>query len=140
MSPYTEAYFQLSQAVSAYQSHPASTIHQDAVLYNFGQAFDAAIQALAEYLETEGVLILNPSPRGILKEAFAAGVLTDGDVWNEMLEARKMLAGFCSRETRSGIARRVADEFSAPLGRVDALTKSPETTLNRPGILSVDPF
>ena len=127
MSSYTEAYFQLSQAISAYQSHPASTVHQDAVLYNFVQAFDAVISALADYLENEGVLVLNPSPRGILKEAFAAGVLPDGAVWNEMLEVRKALAGFCGRETRSCIARQVADEFAASLGQVDDLTKNPET-------------
>ena len=128
MSPYTEAYFQLSQVAAAYQLHSASTIYQDAVLYNFVQAFDVAIQALAEYLENEGVLVLNPSPRGILKEAFAAGILPDGAVWNEMLEARKALAGFCNRKTRVHVARRVAEEFSAPLGRVDDLTKNPETT------------
>ena len=128
MSPYTEAYFQLSQTVSTYRLHSTNTIHQDAVLYNFVQAFDAAIQALAEYLENEGVLVLNPSPRGILKEAFAAGVLPDGAVWNEMLEVRKALAGFCGRETRSCTARQIADEFAASLGQVDDLIKNPETT------------
>ncbi len=124
----TEACFQLTQAVASYQKHPASTIHQDAVLYNFVQMFDAVVSALAEYLESEGVLILNPSPRGVLKEAFAAGIFTDERVWNKMLEMRKVLAGFCDRETRIHIARQVADSFAAPLNRVDDLIKNPETT------------
>ena len=47
---------------------------------------------MKDFLE-EGGLILSPvTPRQVLKEAFAAKVLADGQVWIDMLDHRNLLS------------------------------------------------
>lgn len=47
---------------------------------------------MKDYLEENGVLIVPMTPRQVVKDAFAAKIIEDGQIWIEMLNHRNLLS------------------------------------------------
>ena len=56
------------------------------------QRFALAWKKVKDYLEAGGCILSTVTPRQVLKEAFAAQVLSDGQVWIDMLDHRILLS------------------------------------------------
>ena len=55
------------------------------------------------------------SPRSVLKEAYAAGIIDNPDIWNEAVDSRNLMSHIYDEETAISIADRVSSEFIIPL-------------------------
>jgi len=47
---------------------------------------------MKDYLEENGVLIAPVTPRQVVKDAFAAKLIEDGQIWIDMLDHRNLLS------------------------------------------------
>ena len=47
---------------------------------------------MRDYLESTGIDIETITPKNVIKEAFAAKIIIDGEMWIDMLEKRNALA------------------------------------------------
>lgn len=47
---------------------------------------------MKDYLEENGIIITPVTPRNVIKEAFTAGMIDNGQVWVEMMLHRNLLA------------------------------------------------
>ena len=112
---YKRAIAQLEEAVSRYQLSPEDTLYRDGLIQRFEFTVELAWKSIKEYLEDQGVVLSIASPRGILKEAFAAGILDDGEQWNAILTARNLTSHFYDETPAAGIARQICTEFLPPL-------------------------
>jgi nucleotidyltransferase substrate binding protein (TIGR01987 family) len=69
-----------------------SALEKEGVIQRFEFAFELAWKTVKDYLEHEGS-VLNPvTPRTVIKEAFAARILPDGQIWIDMLNHRNLLS------------------------------------------------
>lgn len=112
---YKNALTQLEEAVERYQKMPEDSLYRDGLIQRFEFTVELAWKSIKEYLEDQGVVLSIASPRGILKEAFAAGVLDDGDLWNNILTARNLTSHVYDEATAVGIAQQICTEFLPPL-------------------------
>lgn len=112
---YKNALTQLEEAVERYQKMPEDSLYRDGLIQRFEFTVELAWKSIKEYLEDQGVVLSIASPRGILKEAFAAGVLDDGDLWNNILTARNLTSHVYDEATAAGIAQQICTEFLPPL-------------------------
>ena len=87
---YKRALTQLEAAVNQYQKSPKDTLYRDGLIQRFEFTVELAWKSIKEYLEDQGLVLSIASPRGILKEAYAAGILQDGEHWNAILTARNL--------------------------------------------------
>lgn len=77
---------------------PLADIKQLTALENLGSikqfefTFELGWKTLKDYLEHAGIVIQPVAPRNVIKEAFAAGIIKDGQVWVDMLENRNRMA------------------------------------------------
>lgn len=108
---YKHALAQLEEAIERYQKAPEDSLYRDGLIQRFEFTVELAWKSIKEYLEDQGVVLSIASPRGILKEAFAAGILDDGDLWNEILTARNLTSHVYDEATAVGIAQQVCTEF-----------------------------
>jgi nucleotidyltransferase substrate binding protein (TIGR01987 family) len=69
-----------------------SMLEKEGVIRRFEYTFELAWKTLKDYLEEGGLVISSVTPRQVLKEAFAAKVLSDGEVWFNMLDNRNLLS------------------------------------------------
>lgn len=76
-----------------------SDLEKEGVIQRFEMTMELAWKTLKDYLENSGMVIKPVTPRMVVKEAFAARILEDGQVWIDMLDHRNLLAHAYDSET-----------------------------------------
>ncbi len=69
-----------------------SPLEKEGAIRRFEYCLDLAWKAAREYLEDAGLRIAPVTPREVLRQAVAAGVLSDGQVWIDMFDHRNLMA------------------------------------------------
>ena len=69
-----------------------SALEREGTVQRFEFALELAWKTLKDFLEYEGRTIQPVTPRNVIKEAVAAGILRDGQVWIDMLDHRNLLS------------------------------------------------
>lgn len=82
---YSNALLRLKESL---QIEEPDEVHIDGIIQRFEFTFELAWKVLKEYLEYIGMNDDVYGPRGVLKAAFAEGLIYDGDTWIKMLDAR----------------------------------------------------
>ncbi len=65
---------------------------KEGVIQRFEYCFELAWKCVKDHLESGGIVLATVTPRQVLKEAFAAKILPDGQVWFDMLDHRNLLS------------------------------------------------
>lgn len=115
---YKSALAQLELAVQAYAGKPSDALYRDGLIQRFEFTVELAWKSLKEYLEDQGMVLSIASPRGILKEAFAAGVIADAKQWNDILTARNLTSHVYDEETAERIAKQICCDFLPTLKKL----------------------
>ncbi len=69
-----------------------SDLEKEGMIQRFEYVFELAWKTLKDYLDYEGRTFSPVTPRSVIKEAFAAQILSDGQVWIDMLDQRNLLS------------------------------------------------
>lgn len=112
---YQNALKRLEEAIARYQTAPNDTLYRDGLIQRFEFTFELAWKSLKEYMEDQGMVLTIVSPRSVLKEAYAAGIIDNPDIWNEAVDSRNLMSHIYDEETAISIADRVSSEFIIPL-------------------------
>lgn len=108
---YHHALAQLAEAVQIYTADPGDALYRDGLIQRFEFTVELAWKSLKEYLEDQGAVLGIASPRGVLKEAYSAGVITDAETWNRIIEARNITSHVYDEKTAQTVADQIAREF-----------------------------
>jgi nucleotidyltransferase substrate binding protein (TIGR01987 family) len=81
----------LSEALASGPS-ALSMLEKEGVIQRFEYSFELAWKTIKDYLEDGGLIVSPVTPRQVLKDAFAAKILADGQVWINMLDNRNLLS------------------------------------------------
>ncbi len=63
-----------------------SDLEKEGAIHRFKYAFDLAWKILKDYLVDSGVVFDQITPRSVIKQAFAAKIIQDGQSWIDMLD------------------------------------------------------
>jgi nucleotidyltransferase substrate binding protein (TIGR01987 family) len=69
-----------------------SILEKEGVVQRFEFTFELAWKTLKDYLQDGGLTLTLSLPRNVIKDAFAAGLLPDGQVWIDMMDHRNKLS------------------------------------------------
>ena len=89
---FDRAYLLLNEAFEQHPLQELSDLEQEGVIQRFEYTYELAWKTMKDYLEENGVIIAPVTPRNVIKEAFAAGLIQDGQVWIDMMLHRNILA------------------------------------------------
>ena len=67
-------------------------LEKEGVIQRFEFSFELAWKTLKDFMEQDGFVFATITPRQVLKDAFAAKILADGQVWIDMLDHRNLLS------------------------------------------------
>ena len=78
----------------ALENGPAALnkLEQEGTIQRFEYTFELAWKTLKDFMELGGLVISPVTPRQVIKEAFTAKILADGQVWIDMLDHRNLLS------------------------------------------------
>jgi nucleotidyltransferase substrate binding protein (TIGR01987 family) len=67
-------------------------LEKEGVIQRFEYCFELAWKTVKDYMEESGFVFATVTPRQVLKDAFAAKILADGQTWIDMLGHRNLLS------------------------------------------------
>jgi nucleotidyltransferase substrate binding protein (TIGR01987 family) len=125
---FERALARLGEAV-ALEDEGMSDLAREGMIQRFEFTFELAWKTLSDYLSFAGVNVEQQTPRNVLKQAFAAGVIPDGQVWIDMLEHRNLMSHIYSetefrtavvavRDVYAKALRSAADSLGEQAGRL----------------------
>ena len=80
-------------------------IYLDLVVKRFEFTFEMSWKAIKRYLDFTGIGCM--SPRGCYKEAFSQGLITEEDIWLDMIEMRNLSSHVYDEEEIKGILEKL---------------------------------
>lgn len=95
-----------------------SILEKEGVVQRFEFTVELAWKTLKDYLEFEGVVIEPATPRRVIKEAFAARILDDGQVWIDMLDHRNLLSHTYDERAFGDAVQALADRYLPAIERL----------------------
>ena len=69
-----------------------SPLEQEGAAQRLEYTLELAWKCMKDYLEDSGVTISPATPRQVIKEAFVAKIITNGQTWIDMLNHRNLLS------------------------------------------------
>jgi len=69
-----------------------SPLEQEGAAQRLEYTLELAWKCMKDYLEDSGVTVSPATPRQVIKEAFVAKIITDGQTWIDMLNHRNLLS------------------------------------------------
>ena len=88
-------------------------LEKEGAVQRFEFCLELGWRTMKDYLEYGGVTIVPVSPRQVIKEAFAAGVVQEGKVWISMLEHRNLLAHTYDQEIFDKASKAIGESYLA---------------------------
>ena len=99
------AYQRLRWAMEIHQQDPSDELIRMAVIKAYEFTFELSWKTLKDFLAYNGIDA--KLPREVLKQAFTTGLVSDGQLWIDMLEERNLMA-HTYEDTR---ARKAVDQI-----------------------------
>jgi len=92
-----------------------SALEKEGTIQRFEFATELAWKTLNDYLQFQGQTLATVTPRNVIKAAFAARILSDGQVWIDMLDHRNLLSHTYDESTFDQAVIAVRDRYMAAL-------------------------
>jgi len=67
-------------------------LEKEGAVQRFEYTLELAWKTLKDYLEATGVVLTAGTPRHVIKDAFAAQLMPEGQVWIDMIDHRNLLS------------------------------------------------
>ncbi len=101
---------------------PYTTIVRDASIQRFEYTFEIAWKLFKKVAKIEGIEVT--SPRQALRSAYQMGIITDIDIWFEMLEDRNMTSHTYDQYVANKVyesAKRLPNELKQAITRISQM-------------------
>ncbi len=95
-----------------------SQLEQEGAVQRFEGAFELAWKTLRDFLEHSGRIVSPVSPRDVIKEAFAAEVLPDGQVWIDMMMHRNLISHTYDVQAFESLLVTVEERYVGAMGEL----------------------
>jgi nucleotidyltransferase substrate binding protein (TIGR01987 family) len=95
-----------------------SLLEKQGVIQRFEFTFELAWKTIKDYLEEGGLIIAPVTPRQVIKEAFAAKVIADGETWIKMLDSRNLLSHTYDCSVFEETVTAICDDFLPAMSKL----------------------
>jgi len=112
---YKKALLRLKEGINNYDEE--NDLLRDGLIQQFEFTFELAWKTLKTVFEDEGLTGLN-SPKTVLREAYAAKLIKDEDLWLDMLKDRNTTAHIYNEKLAIKICSNVKDDYSEEFERL----------------------
>src|ERR1041385_536913 len=106
---YEKALRLLREALSDVES--LSELEKEGTVQRFEFTVELAWKTLKDYLEHSGIVLAQNTPKNVVKQAFAAKIISDGQLWIDMLDCRNALSHTYDEAAFDKAVREMAKRF-----------------------------
>lgn len=106
---FNRAFEILSEAVNAYKNNCMNILTHMALIQSFEVCFELAWKVLKDYLDENGVKVY--LPKEVIKEVFSFEVISNGQLWIDMLNARNSISHEYNLDKVNSILMNISGEY-----------------------------
>ena len=110
MSNFEKAYRQLDEAVALSQTRALSELEKQGVIQAFEYTYELAWNVIRDYFRWQGNSDITGS-RDAIREAFANGLVEEGEQWMQMLKDRNRTSHTYNEETAREILKNILELY-----------------------------
>lgn len=99
----------LKESIEDFNKYKIESL-KDAVIHRFEFTLEMAWKSIKYYLETEGVIDIS-TPKQVIREAFAKGLILDGKSWIAMLDDRNLTSHTYNSEIADRIFLNITEKY-----------------------------
>jgi nucleotidyltransferase substrate binding protein (TIGR01987 family) len=107
---YERALKELEAAVALAEARELSKLEQQGIIQCFEYTYELAWKTLKDFLAENGFTDLIGS-RETFREAFKQGILSNGEIWMQMLKSRNLTSHIYDAETVNAIAKLIIETY-----------------------------
>jgi nucleotidyltransferase substrate binding protein (TIGR01987 family) len=89
---YSRALALLADAVAEMSKRSLSPLEMQGTVQCFEVTLELAWKVLKDYLENSGIVLESATPKNVIRAAFQANLVADGETWMDALEARNRMS------------------------------------------------
>jgi nucleotidyltransferase substrate binding protein (TIGR01987 family) len=123
---YGKALGQLKSAVELARQRPLTSLEGQGIIQAFEFTHELAWNTLKDFFESRGVQGLYGS-KDTTRAAFKGGIITDGEVWMDMIQSRNLTSHTYDEETATIIVTAIKEkyylEFESLRTRLEGLSR-----------------
>jgi nucleotidyltransferase substrate binding protein (TIGR01987 family) len=108
---YKRAYLLLREGIEAMQERELTQLEKEGMIQRFEYTWELAWKTLKDYLEFEGVILDKVTPASVLRGAFEAKIIQDGEAWMNALDSRNKMAHTYDLKTFEKVIQDVHDHY-----------------------------
>lgn len=109
LDKFSSSILRLEEALKEYKMYEISS-SRDGVIQRFEFCTELAWKSTREYLIEQGYIDIN-SPKSVMKQAFADGLINDERSWMELLNARNLTSHIYDENTARDIFEDIRDKY-----------------------------
>lgn len=102
-------------------------LEKEGVVQRFEYTLELAWKTIKDYLEESGLVLTAVTPRQVIKDAFAARILADGQTWIDMIDHRNLLSHTYDPLNFEQAVEAIHARYLAALGQVRDLLAGRKT-------------
>jgi nucleotidyltransferase substrate binding protein (TIGR01987 family) len=121
---FERAFILLRSAIEGRAPDAFSELEMEGLVQRFEYTFELAWKTLKDYLEHSGVLLPQITPGAVIKAAYAAKLVADGQTWMDMLKHRNLMSHTYDSARFNEAVSAVRARYLAALGQVYELLKA----------------
>ncbi|MGH7951860.1 MAG: nucleotidyltransferase substrate binding protein [Limisphaerales bacterium] len=106
---YEKALLLLREALADIAS--LSELEKEGAVHRFEFTFELAWKTLKDYLIHNGIILDQITPNSVIKQAFAAKIISDGQLWIDMLHCRNLMSHTYDEAVFDKSVREMAGRF-----------------------------
>lgn len=115
---YDRAFLRLRMILEEMEEREFNEYEKESVIARFQYAWDQAWRLINDLLSDEGMEVPVTTPQSVIRAGLQAGIITDGDVWMDALEARKQLSHAFSPDNFERALTEIRSDYSRVLGEL----------------------
>lgn len=115
---YKRSYFLLAEAVESNRQEQLSQLAQEGIIQRFEYCTELAWKTIKDYLEDQNVVLPQITPRAVLKEAIASKLLTRGQDWMDVLDARNAMSHTYDFKKFTQVIEEITQKYLACFGEL----------------------
>lgn len=89
---YKRAFLLLREAIEIMEQRELTQLEKEGVIQRFEYTWELAWKLIKDYLESEGVVLAKITPASVIRTAFEAKVIDQGELWMKALDARNKMS------------------------------------------------
>lgn len=120
---FERAFVLLRSALDGRRLDSFSELELEGLVQRFEYTFELAWKTLKDYLESSGVVLDQITPKSVIKAAFAAKLVPDGQIWIDMLSHRNLMSHTYDAQKFKEAVVAIADRYLGTLDQAYLLLK-----------------